>query len=190
MKIKKSSLKRIKESIEQKTKAALAELRAQKAADEQKKKEASAARKAKAKTPAERKPKKTPARKKKSNEIEDRLELLFLIVNRTKAEYYVDLLESFEINMQIIAHGKGTATANMLEIFGLNDADKAVILGVIRKTKIPDALATIEQKFNTIKNGKGIAYTVPLTGVVGTLIFGFLSNNRKTVKENAEEAKK
>ena len=179
MKLRKSSLKKIKESVERKTKEALAELRAQKAAAKNKIKDAAAARKAK----------KPPAKKKKSNEIEDRLELIFLIVNRSKAEYYVDLMESFEVNMLITAHGSGTADKSMTEIFGLNDSDKAVIIGVIRKTKIADALYTLDQKFKTIKNGKGIAYTVPLTGVIGTLIFGFLSNNKKMVKENTEETK-
>ncbi len=113
----------------------------------------------------------------------DRLELLFTIVNRNKAEYYIDLLHSFDINMQLVALGQGTADANMLAVFGLNDTEKAVLLGVIRQSKISDALEALEQKFNTIKNGKGIAYTVPLTGVIGTLIFGFLSNNRMAIKD-------
>ena len=39
------------------------------------------------------------------------------------------------------------------------------------------------KKFNTIKDGKGIAFTIPLTSVIGTLIYGFLSNNRMAVKE-------
>ncbi len=130
-----------------------------------------------------RKAKKPPAIK------DERLELLFTIVNRSKAEYYVDLLQSFEVNMQLIALGSGTADASMLELFGLSDSDKAVLIGVIRKNKIADALSTLEQKFKTIKNGKGIAYTVPLSGVIGTLIFGFLSNNRKAVKEDREQKK-
>ena len=41
----------------------------------------------------------------------------------------------------------------------------------------------LEDKFDTIKNGKGIAFTVPFSSVIGTLIYGFLSNNRMAVKE-------
>ncbi|MCH5158469.1 MAG: hypothetical protein J1F33_04645 [Clostridiales bacterium] len=179
MKLGKSALKRIKESIERKTKEALAELRAKNAAEQKTKKPA-----------AERKPKKAPAKKTKKASDIDGLELLFIIVNRSKGEFYADLMESFEVNMLLTAHGTGTADKSTLELFGLNDTDKAVILGVIRKSKIADALYTLDQKFKTIRNGKGIAYTVPLTGVIGTLIFGFLSNNRKMVKENTEESKK
>lgn len=117
---------------------------------------------------------------------ENRLKLLVTIVARNKAEFYIDLLQSFDVNMQMVALGRGTADAKMVAYFGLGDLEKAVIFGVIQENKIPDALAALDEKFRTIKNGKGIAYTVPLSGVIGTLIFGFLSNNRMAVKQGKE----
>ena len=39
------------------------------------------------------------------------------------------------------------------------------------------ALDALEEKFNTIKNGKGIAYTVPMTSTIGVAIYQFLCNN-------------
>ncbi len=116
--------------------------------------------------------------------VDDRLELMFTIVNRSKAEYYVDLLHSFDVNMQVIALGHGTASADTLAFFGLTDSDKAIIMSIMKNTEAKKALAVLEKKFKTIKNGNGIAYTVPFSGVIGTLIYGFLSNNRKTVKDN------
>lgn len=118
-----------------------------------------------------------------STVTENRLELMITIVNRSKAEYYADLIQSFDVNMQVFALASGTADAKMLAYFGLSDSDKTVIFSVIQENKIPDAFAALEEKFATIKNGKGIAYTIPLTSVIGTLIFGFLSNNRMAVKE-------
>jgi len=41
--------------------------------------------------------------------------------------------------------------------------------------------------FKTMKNGKGIAFTVPMTSVIGVSIYGFLSNNRMTVKEEEKK---
>ncbi|MDE5990962.1 MAG: hypothetical protein K2H36_05205, partial [Clostridia bacterium] len=78
----------------------------------------------------------------------------------------------------------GTANANILGLLGLSDSDKAVIFGVIQESKVPDAMSTLERKFQTIRDGKGVAFTVPLTSVIGTLIYGFLSNNKMTVKES------
>ncbi|MDE6401972.1 MAG: hypothetical protein K2L54_05090 [Clostridiales bacterium] len=115
---------------------------------------------------------------------DNRLELLITTVNRSKTEFYLDLLQSFDVNMQFVALGHGTADEKMLARFGLTDSDKTVIFSVIQEHKLKDALAALEEKFRTIKNGKGIAFTVPLSSVIGTLIFGFLSDNRMAVKEN------
>ena len=98
----------------------------------------------------------------------------------------MDLLQSFEVNMQFVTFGHGTADAKMLARFGFTDSDKAVIFSVIQGNKLPDALETLENKFRTIKNGKGVAYTVPLSSMIGTLLFAFLSNNRLEVKKDKE----
>ena len=113
----------------------------------------------------------------------NKLEMLVTVVSRNKAEYYVDLIQSFEVNMQFISLAKGTANESMLSLLGLTDSEKAVIFSVIQQNKIPLALGALEEKFQTIKGGKGIAFTIPLTSVIGKLIFGFLSNNRMTVQE-------
>ncbi|MDE6598001.1 MAG: hypothetical protein K2K60_05130 [Clostridia bacterium] len=114
----------------------------------------------------------------------NRLKLLVTIVNRKKAEYYMDLIQSFDVNMQMLMLAEGTANSQMLGLLGFTDNEKAVIMGVIQENKIPDAMNMLEEKFQTIRDGKGIAWTIPLTSVIGTLIYGFLSNNKMTVKES------
>ena len=61
---------------------------------------------------------------------------------------------------------------------GLADSEKSVIFSVIQQSKIDDAINMLDEKFRTIKDGKGVAFTVPLTSVIGSLIYRFLSNNR------------
>lgn len=117
----------------------------------------------------------------------NKLELLITVVNRPKTEFYADLIQSFDVNMQLILKAKGTATVEMLSLLGLEESKKSVIFSVIKQEKIKDALSVLEVKFNTIKNGKGIAYTVPMTSVIGVAIFGFLSNNTMTIKEDGNE---
>ncbi|MBQ2994750.1 MAG: hypothetical protein IJD56_04550 [Peptococcaceae bacterium] len=112
-----------------------------------------------------------------------KLELLVLVVNRSKAEFYLDFLNEFEINLHTIMPAHGTAKTEILEYLGLTDDNKAVILNIIREDQIPAALTALDEKFRTIRNGKGIAFTVPLTGTIGVAIYQFLSNNRMTTKE-------
>ena len=103
---------------------------------------------------------------------------MITIVDRSKAEYYTDLIQSFDVNMQVTAFGHGTADEKMLVYLGLGDSEKAVIFSVIQQNKLSDAIATLDEKFKTIRNGKGVAFTIPLTSVIGALIYRFLSNNR------------
>ena len=55
-------------------------------------------------------------------------------------------------------------------------ADKTVIFSVVREDMCDKILGGLEHKFKTIKNGKGIAYTIPMTGTIGVAIYRFLSN--------------
>ena len=106
-----------------------------------------------------------------------KLKLLITIVNRNKGEYYLDLLQSQEINMQLVSLGKGTADSETLRYLGLAESEKVIIFSIIREDKIPSTLELLNQKFTTIKNGKGIAYTISLSSVIGVAIYQFLSNN-------------
>ena len=106
-----------------------------------------------------------------------KLKLLFTVVDRPKAEFYLDVLSQFEVNCQMVVNGKGTAQSELIDLLGLN-IHKAVIVSVVREDLVDEITKTLEQKFETIKNGKGIAFAVPMSGVIGVNMYQFLSNNR------------
>ena len=105
-----------------------------------------------------------------------KLKLLVTVVNREKAEFYTDLIQSFEVNFQTSMNARGTASKETLRLLGIGESDKTVIFSVIREDMCDKALSELEHKFKTIRNGKGIAYTVPTTGTIGVAIYRFLSN--------------
>ena len=106
-----------------------------------------------------------------------KLKLLFTVVDRPKAEYYLDVLSDLEVNCQVVTGGKGTATSDMVDLLGLNP-HKAVIVSVIREDLTENIMKVLEEKFRTVRNGKGIAFAVPLSSVIGVNMYRFLSNNR------------
>ena len=106
-----------------------------------------------------------------------KLKLLFTVVDRPKQEFYLDVLSQFEVNLQMVVAGKGTATSELVDMLGLN-IHKATILSVVREDKVESILHGLEDRFHTIKNGKGIAFAVPLSSVIGVNLYQFLSNNR------------
>ena len=108
-----------------------------------------------------------------------KLKLLITIVERSKSTFYADVIEGFEVNLQTILYGHGTASSEQLSLLGNIDNDKAVILSVIRADKARAILSTLEEKFEKVKNGKGIAFTVPFNSVVGVWAYRFLSNAKE-----------
>ena len=108
-----------------------------------------------------------------------KLKLLVTVVNRKKTDFYLDYLSGFDVTFQTAVAGQGTATSDTMYLLGLADSDKSVIFSVLREDKTEDAMMGLEEKFHTLRGGKGIAFTVPMTGVIGVAIYRFLSNNRK-----------
>lgn len=111
-----------------------------------------------------------------------KLKLLFTVVDRQKAEFYQDVLSQFEINCQMILSGKGTAQSELVDLLGLN-IHKVVLLSVVREDNTDAVIKCLEEKFATIRGGKGIAFTVPLSSVIGVNMYQFLSNNKQGREE-------
>ena len=106
-----------------------------------------------------------------------KLKLLFTIVDRNKGEFYLDVISQFEVNCQLVVGGLGTANSELVDLLGLN-IHKAVILSIAREDKVEEIMKCLEQRFATIKNGKGISFAVPLSSVIGVNLYQFLANNR------------
>ena len=110
-----------------------------------------------------------------------KLKLLITVVNRNKTEFYLDYLQSLGANLQTAVLAQGTAKSDTLFMLGLENADKSVLFSVIAEDKLTDVLHGLEDKFHQIRGGKGIAFTVPMSSVIGVAIYRFLSDNRTPV---------
>ena len=106
-----------------------------------------------------------------------KLKLLITVVQRQKGEFYLDVISQFNVNCQLVMGGLGTATSEIVELLGL-EPHKAVILSVVREDMMDTVMNCLEDKFRTIRNGKGISFAVPLSSVIGVNLYQFLSDNR------------
>ena len=121
-----------------------------------------------------RKPIKRTTRKKEVSNVK-KLKMLITVVDRSKTLFYLDLLEQFEVNVQMVLYGRG-----------LIETDKSIILSYIKEERCKDALEMLNEKFQKVKNGKGIAYTIPLDSIIGVSMYQLLSNDR-TIKEGGKK---
>ena len=106
-----------------------------------------------------------------------KLKLIITVVDRPKGEFYMDVIGGFEVNCQMIMAGQGTASSELVDLLGLNP-EKAVILSVAREDMVPEIMNTLETKFETVRNGKGVAFAIPLSSIIGVNLYQFMSNNR------------
>ncbi len=107
-----------------------------------------------------------------------KLKLLVTVVDRNKTEFYLDVLSQFPINCQMAMAGQGTARSELVELLGLNP-HKGVILSVVREDLMEEVMNCLEDKFATVRGGKGISFAVPLSSVIGVNLYQFLSDNRQ-----------
>ena len=65
--------------------------------------------------------------------------------------------EKLGVNCQIAMAGMGTATSELVELLGL-EPHKVVILSVVREDLVDEVMNCLEDKFDTIRKGKGISF--------------------------------
>lgn len=110
----------------------------------------------------------------------EKLELLIAIVQTEKAKYFSSLIQSHQANLQFSMPAKGTSHL-FLQYIGYTEKPKTLLLSVVRSDQAGSLIEQLEETFKKDKAYKGVAFTVRLTSVIGTLVYGFLANDKRTV---------
>ena len=110
-----------------------------------------------------------------------KLEVLVAIVHDNKKAYYSSLIQACQANLQFTLPCKGTSHF-VLGYLGLNERPKTLITSVVREDQSKEIIEVLQENFQKGKDYKGVAFTVPFSSMIGTLAYGFLSNE-KIVKE-------
>ena len=111
--------------------------------------------------------------------IPQKLKMVITIVNKSKAQFYLDYLEGFGVNMQLSLDGEGTAPLHNSLIWGFEHRDREVIISFVAEDKVKHMLKKLEGKFESIKKGEGIAFSVPISSIIGVAVYQFLIDSRK-----------
>ncbi len=113
--------------------------------------------------------------KKKSLDAPIKLKILITIVDRKKADFFTSVLESFDVNQSEVIYGQGLDSKQILQYLGLNKSEKAVIISFVKESKVKDILASYEDKYFKVKDGKGIAFTIPMSQMIGLTAYKYLA---------------
>ena len=117
-------------------------------------------------------------RRKKTSDLEAprKIKILITIIPRTKTDFYLSALEGYDVNLQTVLYARGTAPSDLARMLGVIDDKKAVILSVVPEDRISEVLVRYEDKYFKTKNGRGIAFTIPISSTIGIAVYKFLAN--------------
>ena len=122
-----------------------------------------------------------------NNEIQapKKLKALFTVVDRSKVDFFLQSIETFDVNFQMVLFAKGTASREMMEHLGRIDSSKALIISVVPENQVKQLLIAYEDSYFNLKNGKGFAFTIPFDSMIGLQAYQFLAGiNNKEAQQN------
>lgn len=90
---------------------------------------------------------------------------LVTIVDRGKGKSAAKILTENHIIVQLIARGRGTAGSAIMHYLGLDEPEKDLVLSLAPGPLIDAALPILAQKLEFTRPGRGIAFTIPLSGI-------------------------
>ena len=103
------------------------------------------------------------------------LKLLVTIVDRGKGQSVADLMKKEGVLFQTIMLGRGTARKAVLNMLGLGETEKDVVLSTIPKQSGCHTLKKLMQAMRLDAPGRGIAFTISLSSVGGAKTLSYLT---------------
>lgn len=114
------------------------------------------------------------------------MKLMVLIADYGCGQLIQDILSEENIPCRFLAHALGSADSVMLDYLGLGDNKKVTAMSFISDSKVMSLYDTFNKKLSLSEAGKGIAFTIPLTGASGA---AFALNGTKPETEETSEMK-
>lgn len=102
------------------------------------------------------------------------LYLMTTIVDRKDANKYSDLFLENNLHVMFLSLGYGTATNEILDYFGLESREKAVVFSVLQEDSWTTVKKQMEKKLKIDAPGGGISFIVPLSSISGKKAMQFL----------------
>ena len=112
------------------------------------------------------------------------MKAMFLIADYSCMQAVQSILEQQTVPCPFMLHGHGAADSEMLAYLGLGDNKKITAISFISDNRVMELYDIFNKKLSLSNAGKGIAFTIPLTGASGT---AFALNGTKPEKEENTE---
>lgn len=120
--------------------------------------------------------------------------MMVTVTNRNRAEKFLSFYREEQLSVMLVTLGAGTAGSEVLDYFGLEASEKAVIFSVVTDDTWKKVKKGLETRLKIDIPGRGIAFTIPLSSIGGRreLMFltehqGYEKGEETTLKETTHE---
>ena len=103
------------------------------------------------------------------------LDLVAAIVDRDKAKYMADVFESHKLPLVLAMLGRGTASSEVLDLYGLEAKEKALLMTVAGADMTKQLIRAAKRKLFIDVPGNDIMLAIPIKSVGGGKTLAFLS---------------
>ena len=100
------------------------------------------------------------------------LELVLFIVDWSMFKLVFSAFEEEKVLFHFISKGRGTATSETLDLLGLGTGEKAVLACLEQPAQIPVLVKEVRKRLAS-QQGRGIAFTIPLSAINSPLLRAF-----------------
>ena len=116
------------------------------------------------------------------------VKLLVGIINKEDEEKFTDIVNEYATAVHFSGVGHGTARSSYMNYFGFNEIEKRITTSLIPNTLEHTILSAIGHGLKLYLVGRGIAFTVPLSGISSIINDAVLSSADKTDKQQERRA--
>lgn len=115
--------------------------------------------------------------------------MMTTISDRNQTRRFLAFYKEYGVTVTMITFGKGTAASEVLDSFGLEAAEKALIFSFVTDTEWKKIKKGLEKQIKIDIPGSGIAFIVPLASIGGKKQLLFLTEGREFKKEEESQLK-
>jgi len=110
------------------------------------------------------------------------LNFMVSIIERSLSKRFLDFYEQQGLAVSLSTLGQGTAASEVLDYFGLDGSEKAVMFHVVTAEKWRSVKQQLRAKMRIDVPGVGIVFLVPISSVGGTRTLSYLTDGQNFVK--------
>lgn len=114
----------------------------------------------------------------KNNDEKPSFQLLILITSSKLAEKAAEIFQRGALPLQYRFCARGTATSEIIDMLGLGDTNKSVLISMIPKNLSTILIKKLLEELKLDSVNSGIVFTIPMTGA-NNLILHILTHNDK-----------